>query len=145
MKSITVTLGDQSYMVNELPTRKNAEWRRDMAVRLRPVAQVLEQLPNMNLPTSTADLAGGQVSLISLTEALRPVGNLLLNGMDDMIALIMAYSPQIAADRERIENEAYDSEILGAFTAILGLAYPFGSIVTSLERLGQNGQAGPAI
>ena len=51
---------------------------------------------------------------------------------------------ELAADREAILDTAYDSELIAAFTAVLGMAYPFGSLA-SLVRLASGSMQPPSV
>ena len=53
---------------------------------------------------------------------------LLVTAPDLLIELFFAYAPDLAANQEAILDTAYDSELIAAFTAVLGMAYPFGSL-----------------
>ena len=57
----------------------------------------------------------------------------LIGSMDLLLDLLFAYSPELAEDRERIEEEAYDEEALAAFTEVLKLAYPFGELLAMVN------------
>ena len=49
--------------------------------------------------------------------------------MDILLDLLCEFVPAIAADRARIEAEAFDDEVVKAFVAVLGLVYPFGDML----------------
>jgi hypothetical protein len=56
--------------------------------------------------------------------------------------LLYEYSPALCADKERIEAESYDSEIVQAFMEVLKLAFPFGSAVGKLTAAMTVGRKG---
>ncbi len=123
-KTTRITLAGQEYTVQELPSRKNAEWRAQVDAALSGISDVL----------------GKSTRLTSLQEAVDSVRALLLGGAGTILELIYDYAPDVDADRERIEAEVYDSEVMAAFVEVCTLAYPFGSLL----RLGMTGPATPA-
>lgn len=128
MKTETVAIGDKQYTIKEAKRKANAKWRLLFQTQFTEVADLIEGLPSTEL---TPEAIGGL-----LNQIVTKVG-----GSVDMLAeLVFAYSPELAADRETIEEEAYDSEIMAAFTAVLKLAYPFGSVVETLSGLAALGR-----
>lgn len=118
MKQIEIVLGGKAYTVAELPLRKNAAWRQQVGALVGEVAGLVEATQiDLN---STADLIG----------VVNQVRNVLVAAPDQLTALLFDYSPTLAADRERIEAEVYESELLSAFVEVLKLAFPFGEILS---------------
>ncbi len=125
MNSKTITLGGVEYTINELPARKNAGWRKALERQIGPVLNLVEQ-------------AGAGLEIRSSEDLMaiaNQVGKLLVSAPDLMIDLIFSYAPALDADREAILDNAYDSDLARAFVAVLGLAYPFGGLVTQLAQL----------
>ena len=122
-RTVTVTLAGAEYVVTELPSRRNAEWR-------RLVDQALGSL---------SGALGQNLDISNLQGALDSVRALLLESGETILRLLYAYSEEIEDDKERIESEAYDSELTEALVAVLSLAYPFGSLL----RLAGIGSRGP--
>ena len=119
-KTTKVTLAEWEYTVTELPSRKNADWR----------VQVDEALGDVS------SLVGQGVRLTNLQDAVDGVRALLLGGAGTILGLMFDYAPEVAKDRDRIEAEVYDSEVVTAFLEVCTLAYPFGSLL----RLGMTGR-----
>lgn len=118
MKQETITLGGKEYQINELPRRANAQWRQQFQVLVASVTNLVEA-SQVDI-TNTADLVG----------VVGQVRDVLMQAPDQLIELLFAYSPTLAADRERIEADVYESEILGVFIEVLKLAFPFGEILS---------------
>lgn len=118
MKQETITLGGKEYQINELPRRANAQWRQQFQVLIASVTNLVEA-SQVDI-TNTADLVG----------VVGQVRDVLMQAPDQLIELLFAYSPTLAADRERIEADVYESEILGVFIEVLKLAFPFGEILS---------------
>lgn len=127
-KIVAVELGGKSYEVAALTYRRSKEWREELSGVFDGLVRVLEGVEGVEL----SDLAG----VGELVDVLRGT---VLGAMDTVLELLRAYSPAIEADIERIEEEAFDEEILDAFVEVLKLAYPFGrlgTIVSGLETMG---------
>lgn len=60
---------------------------------------------------------------------------------DKVLGLMYAYSPELEAEKEAIEDKATDEETVVAFSRILAVAYPFfnllGSMKTAASAAGQ--------
>lgn len=134
MNKRTVTLGGQSYVIEELPARKNAEWRRLLETRLAPILGIIEQ-------------AGAGLELRTNEDVLKvvgQVGQLLVTAPDLLVEMLFAYTPALAADQAVILDNAYDSELVAAFTTVLGLAYPFGSLAKLISGLASGSMTPPS-
>jgi hypothetical protein len=128
MKTAVVTIGEKEYTIREAKRKANAKWRQAFQAEFTDVAALIEGLPKTEL---TAE---------SISDLIRQVVGKVGGSVDILAQLVFDYAPELAADRETIEEEAYDSEIMAAFTAVLGLAYPFGSVVSTLTGLIERGQ-----
>lgn len=129
MKTATITLGGKTYTVQELPLRKNAAWRQKVGGLVGEVAGLVE--------ATQIDLA----STADLVRVVNQVRGVLMNAPDKLTALLFDYSPVLAADRERIEAEVYESELLAAFVEVLKLAFPFGEILSWASGLAPRANA----
>ena len=79
------------------------------------------------------------VPALDVATVVKDLSFTLLNSIDTIYELMFAYSAELEKDRERIEAEAYDSDIMEAFTAILSLAFPFGAMAGRVMSLVPNG------
>jgi hypothetical protein len=126
-KTVKVTLGGTEYTIEELKAKANAAWRKRLGEQLQGVAELMD-------------------SDISDADTLRALAGLVMNrimpAVDTMRDMLLDYCPAIRADRKRIEEEAYDSEIMDAFVKVLALAYPFGSAIQRISSL--SGRGSPA-
>lgn len=118
-KSVTVTLDGKEYTITEKRSRENAAWRKKLEGPFQDLAGLLESAPG-------ADLTDGQ----SLATLVRSVSGMLLGSIEIVTGLVAEYAPDLPL------ADAYDSEILDTFSAVLGLAYPFGSLLPRLRALG---------
>ena len=139
MKTAEIELGGRQFTITERPTRPNAVWRKQLANKLRPVVDLIERLPELEVPTSVDELRASQAGLSSLADVVKQLSTFLLNGLDEVMDLTISYSPELEAEAEWIGDNAYDSEILEAFTRVLGLAYPFGGMIRALRAMQTDG------
>ena len=121
-KETTVELGGQSYTLRALPIGRARVWRAQLEGPFSELSRVLESAGEIEL-TSGGDIA----------QLVRTFSGTLIGSMDLLLDLLFAYSPELAEDRERIEEEAYDEEALAAFTEVLKLAYPFGELLAMVN------------
>ena len=120
-KTVEITLNEATHTIRELRSRENAAWRRRLEEPFKELAGALEGAPGTDL-----------TDLQSIAQLVRAVGGMLLQSIDTVKMLLIAYAPGLQANID----EAYDSEILDAFTEVLGLAYPFGGLIRKLRDLG---------
>ena len=118
MRNGTVEMGGEERMIVELRPRANAEWREKFEPHFDGLQLLIQQ-------ATVPDLMEGD----SLTELTKTVKAAIRGSLETITALVKEYAPDLPYD------EAYESEIVEAFGIILGLAYPFGSLVEKLRRL----------
>lgn len=129
MEKTTVSLGGQESTVVELKRKANSAWRQRLQAEFADIAQLIGDLSNIKIEDGEA-----------LKNVMVTVTSRVSSSLDTALELVIAYSPTLENDQERIVEEAYDSEILQAFIAILGLAYPFGSALSTISGLVALGQ-----
>lgn len=118
MKETKVTLGGQSYTIKAMPIRQSKAWRAQLEGPFGELSAALEGAGKIEL-TSGSDIA----------RLVRSFSGTLIGSIDLLLDFLFAYAPELAADRERIENESFDEEALSAFVEVLKLAYPFGDLL----------------
>jgi len=121
MKTAKVTLDGEVYTITELRSRANATWRSRLEEEFEDLAMLIEAAPQQEV----TDAQG-------LANLVRSVSGKLINSVDILRELTVEYAPELAEPLD----EAYDSEMLDVFTAVLGLAYPFGGLISRLGELG---------
>lgn len=131
MRRTTVTLGGQNYEVTEMRSRDNAAWRKKVENVVEHVAGLISDAPDVKLTDGNA-----------VARLVRDVAGGLVKSPDTLREMLLEYSPALSGDRERIEAEAYDSEIIDAFWCVLELAFPFGGLLDRAKvAIGQAVQA----
>jgi hypothetical protein len=125
MRTVVVTLDGTDYEIQELRSKANRAWREHLEAHFAELSDALVSAPD-------TDITDG----VALAEMVRSVSGKLLHSVDIVADLVRIYDENLPID------DAYDSEILEAFTAILGLAYPFGAVIDRVrEAVGQLNQA----
>lgn len=119
-----VTLGGQEYRVSQLNMKDNRLWRDTLA---QPITDLLALLEG------NRELEIGSVG--DLAQVIGVGKQLLLGSMDILLDALFAYSPELRADRERIEAEAYDDEAIAALAEVVRLAYPLGVAISAFRGL----------
>lgn len=118
MREVTIKLGGRDFVVPQLTIRDEAKWRKQAEEALAPF---WDAVGLMQLDISQPG---------DLRKMVSQVGALL----DPLAALdaVCAYAPQLAAEREWIEENTYSDEALGALVQLF-----FGQL-RQLERLPQS-------
>lgn len=124
-KQAIVKLAEQEYTIRQLPMRQARQWREALGGPFGELTQVLEGAGKIEI-SNAADIAA----------VVRTLSGTLIGSIDKLLDLLFAYSPELAADRERIEENAFDDEALAAFVEVLKLAYPFGGLLALVNGSG---------
>lgn len=134
MREIKLSLGGEEITVRELGVMPNKAWRDQLEQPLLDMAKLLELGDKIEINT---------VEDISATFAQLKV--LLLNNLDLVPDLVIAYSPLLTAKRDWLLNNATEEEFLAAFVAIMGVAYPVSFFTQQASGLLKNGYLKQAI
>ena len=124
MRQAKVTLGGREYMLRTPPIRRSKEWRQKLARPFGDLAKAIELAGSVEL--SAADIP-------NIGDLVKRFASTLIGSVDTMLDLLFDYSPELAQDREWIEENAYDDEALNAFTEALKLAYPLDTILAMVS------------
>lgn len=124
MQTTTVTLAGQEYTIKPLPIRKAREVRAKITGPVEKAIQAIRGIPQVELNDMQA-----------ISELLDAAKLILADSLDLCLDILFEFSPEMAADRERIETLAYDEEALTAFVEVVKMLYPFGGLVKSLTGL----------
>ena len=121
-----VTLGEEEYEIVTAPFARSRKWRPRLAEEIKPLFDQMAGVQGITFD-KPEDLLG-----------LWPVvQTILVDGIDKVFEMLLAYAPELAAARVRIEATATEKQIMVAFQEVLKLADPFGLF----QRLGR--QIGP--
>lgn len=122
IESVTVKLGEREYLIKQAGFLRSKPWKQRLLNEIKPLFDTLNGAPDLEF-NSPADL----VKLLPLAETL------LVEGVETIYSMLLAYSAELEADREYIETYATDKQIVKAFTEVVLLADPFG-VVSQLNR-----------
>lgn len=130
MKSTTVTLGGREYTIEQKPMGATARWREKL--RNGRVLLIFQSLDHLiaQFNTVSKDVADGGLANIDVADAfglahILPVAmDALTNSIDEVWELVFEYADTVAADREWLEENAYDEDGVAAFLVVLGQCYP---------------------
>ena len=124
MKSSKVSLAGKEYEIKPMPIRQARDFREKVSKELDPILNTFSAVDQVEITT-----------LGSLNTVFNNLREVVLRSPDHALNILCEYSPAIQEDKERIENEAYDEEVITAFVEVLKQLYPFGI----LRRLIKNG------
>lgn len=113
-RSVTVRLGNCAYVVTEAGYLRSRQWRVRFAEEVKPIFEQIARASEMTFD-SPADL----LKLAPLLDVA------LIDGIDKIFELLLAYSDELGASRSDIEKHATDRQILDAFREVASLALPF--------------------
>lgn len=71
--------------------------------------------------------------VVSVAKVLPVIANGLANSVDEVEELLFNYAPELLADREWIEENAYDTEAIAAFVEVLKLCFPILGILALIN------------
>lgn len=137
MKSIQVTVAEREYTITPLPIKRNREWRKRFDAPIRDAANLISEVGSY-ADTEFKDMKKmvGEIGK-AVSGSLPAVVNHLLGSADTITEAVFDYSPAMQEDREYIEENGFDTEIVGCFISILGVAFPFGEAIRGLMELGE--------
>lgn len=143
MNTVEITVAERTYTVTPLPIRKNREWRSRFDPILKDLSGFVGELATyagedfVDAPNMINRLAQG------LSGHIPMVTSYLVQSLDMIADAVFDYAPEMAKDREYIEANGYDEELVGAFVRLLPLAYPFGPAVQGLVNRIPSGPTEP--
>jgi len=130
-KRTTVKMGEREYVVIEKVMSQSSRWRDKL--RKSSVMLIVESLDDVisqvvavgSLLTSGAKLSDVDFEPIIRSMRIVPIFvQGLSNSIEEVIELLFDYCPEMAADREWIEENAYDEEAIAAFLEVLKFCFP---------------------
>lgn len=145
MKTVQVSVAGREYTITPLPIKKNREWRKQFEAPIQDAANLLSEVGSY-ADGEFEDMSKmiGEIGK-AVSGSLPTVIDHLLGSADTITKAVFDYSPELKKDKEHIEENGFDQEIVSCFISILGLAFPFGQAIRGLmelgkERLKANGQ-----
>lgn len=133
MRTETITLGEKEYILREMPVRPARQFREALKAEFGSFIALVEGSPNVEL-TDMGAVSG----------LLRTLSATLLDSVDKALDLLLQYSPELAKDREYIEDNAVGSQVVDGFLAAVGLSFPFfgseriGRLTSTIRQIGSS-------
>jgi hypothetical protein len=132
MQTKNVNIGGVDYVIKQLTIRKSQGWRESVEKPLDTMLQSLSGAGEIPIVKDSENSPlNKKLDLSGIADLMQRLKSGILGSMDFILDMVCAYSPEIAADRERIVEVGYDDEIMAA--------YPFGPLLNLANR-GQRGQ-----
>lgn len=137
IESTTITLGERDFVVSAAPFIRSSPWRKRLVAEVKPLFDMAATAPDMTFERPE--------DLLQLWPLLNAI---LVDGIDTVFELLIAYSPVLEDERGYIENNATEKQILAGFQEVVRLSDPFGLAQllgrrTGLARSG-TGQRSPS-
>lgn len=125
IESVVLKLGEREYTVKQAAYLRSKPWKKRLFDEIQPLFARMGGAAETDFRTM-ADL----MQLLPLAQ------DLFLDGIDTIYCLLLAYSPDLEADREYIEANASDKQILVGFQEVVKLSDPFGVVAMMTRRNG---------
>lgn len=126
IKTIQVKLGEREYTIRQAGFRRSRPWKERLLEEVKPVFEQIAQIEKRKFNT-----------IEEMLELLPVAQSILVDSMENMGDLLLAYSPELEADKEYIEEYATDAQVFQAFQEVLQLMDFFGAIPLMNEKIGQ--------
>lgn len=120
-RTITLTLAERTYDIPMAPIMHAKAWR----AQLRGPLNELMALFSTNVSLELNNVA----DLLALADKFIP---LLMDTPETLFTLLLAYAPALETEREFLEENAYDDELVTAFLAVLRAAFPLDRLTSLL-------------
>jgi hypothetical protein len=153
-KRATVKMGEREYVITEKVMAQSAQWRDKL--RKSSVMLIFESLDNViSQVVSVGSLltSGKKISDIDFEPVIRSLRIVpifvqgLSNSIEEVIALVFDYCPEMAKDRKWIEENAYDEDAIVAFVEILKFCFPIMALWDTVRgsRVQQTSTKSPSV
>lgn len=125
-KVVKYKMGGREYPISEKVSGIAEVWRKmlresSVFVTFQSLDAIVEQIVS-TIEEGVENLEPWRV--IAVARILPSIVNSLATSMDEIKALVLDYVPEMRADIEWIGENAYDSEIVGAFIEVLKINFP---------------------
>lgn len=126
IEKTTIRLGNRDFEIQSASYLRAKPWKKRFVEEIKPLFESLGELKDMQFD-SPADL----LKIFPMVEML------FLEAIDKVFEMLISYSPILEAEREYIENNATDKQILIGFQEALKLADPFEMIQLASRKIGR--------
>lgn len=122
IESIAVKLGEREFTIQTAGFLRSKPWKKRLLEEVKPLFDRIGGAGDI-----TFDSPGDLLALLPVLE------DLFINSIEMLLDLLIAYSPELEAERAYIEAHATDKQIFFAFQGVVKLADFFG-VVTMMGR-----------
>lgn len=136
-KTADVMVAGRKYAVTEKVSGVGEKWRRHLRetplfVTFQNLDTTIEQIVNI-VEKGAENLERGPV--ISIARILPAMIDAMSRSMDDINDLVYDFVPEMAADRDWLRDNAYDSEIVNVFIEVLKINFPILGVLDLIRGL----------
>jgi len=124
VNNFNLELGGKKYTVKPLPIRPARALRKEIGAALDEPLEALKNIQGIELTDTDA-----------LADVIFAVKSILFDSIDTALDTVCGYCPEIKADRERIETEATDDEVVVAFLEVVKRLFPFGALTSMVSKI----------
>lgn len=143
-----VVLGGKQFTIQPRPIKATREWKAKAEPIIDELINILAMIPTngqeiVQLVNTTQAAAGGnlmEASIGDLLPMLMKIKSKILHFDDIVLDLLYAYSPDLAAQHDFIEENAFDGEAIYALVLVLRLVFPLEQL-----KMAFRGEASTAI
>jgi len=111
IRTVRGLLGEREYTIREAGFAASKVWKKRLMAEVKPLFNTFSDAPNMTFETP-ADL----MNLFPLVESI------FVDGIETIFDLLLEYSPALKEDREYIEANATDHQIVSLFREVILLS-----------------------
>lgn len=119
---VTVRFAEREFTIKPLTLRHSRAWRQAFKAQADPLLGIVAQAGEIELSQSA-----------EMVPLLGQFGPLLIESVDILADLFFQYARLGEVDRDWIEDNGTDDELVAAFMEVLKLAYPFGQVTRLLS------------
>ena len=122
-QTITVALGGREFVVRQLPIRRDAAWRESVRPMVDPIA-------DMAMAAGLVSPTPDKLVKLAFTNAL------FIEPMT-VLAAVCDYAPELASEREWLEENAYADEAMEALLTLFFGMRPIQPVANGAARKAQ--------
>lgn len=128
IESTIVRLGAKDFEIQQAGFRRSKPWKKRLLTEIKPLFEQVTGAKDI-----TFDAPEDLLQLLPVVESL------FVEGIETILDLLVAYSAELEAERDYIEEHATDKQIFAAFQEVLKLMDFFGAIPMLNKQFGRMG------
>lgn len=127
LREIKVSVAGRDYEIPQLKIRASATWQAEVESDFGAIGGLMG-LIGQATGDSFAEIQQ-QVKIPEVAAAVAKLQGMIMQSMGRVRALVYSYAPLLAADKDFIEENGYNDEIVAVFMKLLRFEYPLGELV----------------